>query len=169
MVDLMKQGVAFRARCFFPVLFATLAFLAGNSALATEIYSWTDENGTVHFSSTKPVDTEAETINVDPGKGGVSYSRPDAGPVSNDGDVAEPAMTAAEQRRQDIASSREAQQQNEALIAEECGKHEKRLVEMEPARRVYYWDENGRQVRMNDDERVALIQESRDFVAENCN
>jgi hypothetical protein len=169
MDNAMKQGVADSVRYLLSVLVVTVSVLAWNAALATEIYSWTDENGTVHFSSTKPSDTEAETINVDPGKGGVSYSQPDAGPAIDEGDVAEPAMTSAEQRRHDIASSREAQQQRDASIAEECGKHEKRLVEMEPARRVYYWDENGRQVRMNDDERVALIKESRDFVAENCN
>jgi hypothetical protein len=39
---------------------------------------------------------------------------------------------------------------------------------MEPARRVFYTNEQGESVRMDDDERMALIEESRAFLAENC-
>jgi hypothetical protein len=40
---------------------------------------------------------------------------------------------------------------------------------MEPARRVYYKDENGQEVRMDDNQRMSLIEESRNYIAENCN
>jgi hypothetical protein len=39
---------------------------------------------------------------------------------------------------------------------------------MEPARRVFYTDDQGESVRMDDDQRMALIDESKAFLAKNC-
>jgi hypothetical protein len=46
--------------------------------------------------------------------------------------------------------------------------HRQRLEQLEPARRVFYTDETGESVRMDDDQRLALIEESRAFLDENC-
>ena len=60
------------------------------------------------------------------------------------------------------------QQEERAAVSELCAYHRQQLADMEPARRVYYTNEQGQRVRMDDDERVALIEESNSYVAENC-
>ena len=42
------------------------------------------------------------------------------------------------------------------------------LARLEPARRVYYTDENGAEVRMDDEQRVQAIAETRDYIARYC-
>jgi len=49
-----------------------------------------------------------------------------------------------------------------------CQKHRKRLTQMEPARRVFYTNEQGESVRMDDDLRMDLIEEDRSYINENC-
>jgi len=39
---------------------------------------------------------------------------------------------------------------------------------MEPSRRVFYTDESGQTVRMDDEERVSLVKEDKEFIAKNC-
>ena len=49
-----------------------------------------------------------------------------------------------------------------------CAFYEDRLARVEPARRVVMTDENGEMVRLDDDQRMALVEESRDFIQKNC-
>ena len=77
-------------------------------------------------------------------------------------------VTAAQQRRQEIAERRQAMLERQAETQVMCERHRKRLEQMEPARRVYYRDETGQEVRMDDVQRVSLIEESREYVTENC-
>lgn len=153
------------------VLLLIGALLAATSplALAQEVYTWTDENGVVHFSDTRPAETPAETIQMDATPGGASYSEPagetTAPPAATEGEAP---LSAAQQRRQKIAEDRQARREEQAATAAMCDRHRKRLEQMEPARRVYYTDENGEQVRMDDIQRVALVEESRNYLAENC-
>ena len=116
-----------------------------------------------------PATTDTKTIQLKSSPGGVSY----ADPVS-EADEPIPAveeempLTAAQQRRQEIAERRQAMQERQAETQVMCERHRQRLEQMEPARRVYYRDENGQEVRMDDVQRVSLIEESREYVAENC-
>ena len=165
----MKKGNWGMARIFVPAFCLALSMSLCLGAAATEIYTWTDEDGVVHFSSTEPMSTPFKTIEIDTSRGGVSYSQPVAAretDAENSGE--EPLPTAAEQKRQEIAQARTQQQERQAEIARLCESHRQQLAEMEPARRVYYTNEEGQRVRMDDDERVALIEESNSFVAENC-
>ena len=165
----MKKGNWGMARIFVPAFCLALSLSLSPVAAATEIYTWTDENGVVHFSSTQPMSTPSETIEIETSRGGVSYSQPVAASemdTENSGEEALP--TAAEQKRQEIAQARTQQQETQAEIARLCEYHRQQLVEMEPARRVYYTNEEGQRVRMDDDERVTLIEESNSYVAENC-
>lgn len=151
---------------------AALATAAPLFAQATDVYKWTDENGVVHFSDMKPADAEAQNLEVND-RTGFSRSAQDdparaAAPSPAKESTEQPELTAAQQRRQEIAEAREAQRLEQVEIQQWCDKHRKRLVEMEPARRVYTYDENGQQVRMDDDTRVALIEESRAYLSENC-
>ena len=165
----MNKGTMRLARLILPGLCAILASSISISAAAAEIYTWTDENGVVHFSGTKPMSTQTETIEIESSRGGVSYSQPvAAADLEAETETAEPTLTAAQQKRQDIAQARTDQQEEQANIAQLCDMHRQQLEEMEPARRVYYTNAEGQRVRMDDDERVALIKESNQYVAENC-
>jgi hypothetical protein len=157
------------AGIFVPAICLALSMSFIPGAAATEIYTWTDENGVVHFSSTEPMSRPSETIEIESSRGGVSYSQPVAASdldAEAGGEEAQP--TAAEQKREEIAQARMRNQEEQAAIDELCEFHRKQLADMEPARRVYYTNQQGQRVRMDDDERVSLIEESNQYVAENC-
>ena len=147
------------------LLIACLA--ASGSATAVEIHRWVDENGVVHFSDVRPVSVPSETLEfADPPPVTETAGANTDGTVSGAG--AEPQASAAEQRRQAIRERRETRAAEREEKEFWCDRHRTRLEQMEPARRVYYNDENGQQVRMDDDMRIGLIEESRRFLSENC-
>jgi len=156
------------ARRLLPLV-AGCALLAGTvvagSAAATQIHRWVDENGVVHFSDVRPASMPSSTLEVadpEPAPATPGPAAPAADPATGQ------APSAAEQRRQAIRERREARAAEQAETARWCDKHRQRLEQMEPARRVFYTDENGEQVRMDDDQRMGLIEESKSFLSENC-
>lgn len=166
----MKLGISAVTGRFIPLLGAILALTFSNPVLATEVHTWTDENGVVHFSDVKPAATRSQTIEMKDSSSHAAYSPaspPTPPPVTEENNVQ--TLTAAQQRRQDMADAREAHREEQAEIEKMCVRHAQRLEQMEPARRVYYQDENGQEIRMDDVQRVALIEESRNYIAENCN
>ncbi|MBT8050096.1 MAG: DUF4124 domain-containing protein [Gammaproteobacteria bacterium] len=156
----------------YAVAMLALAMTASLQAQATEVYKWTDENGVVHFSDMKPADTDSQNLEVDDrtgfSKAVEAAPRMNTAQATEEAAVEEQELTAAQQRRNEIAQARDAVRLERLEKQQWCDKHRKRLIEMEPARRVYTYDEDGEQVRMDDDTRVALIEESRNYLAENC-
>lgn len=181
----MKQGFGpFAARA---LLALGLSFTTGipGGALAGEVYTWVDEDGVIHFSDVKPQQLDnAETLELDETyEPGNSDAYTDALPSSTESEAEtaageepeaaaaeepEPQLTRAQQIRQDMERDRQRRKEEKAATEFLCDLHRKRLEEMEPARRVYYTNEAGETVRMDDDERVALVQESNTFVDRNC-
>lgn len=156
-----------------------LAFLGLAAAQAAEVYTWTDENGVVHYSDAPRADGEMNTVEVDeiyrPGSAD-AYAAPavpaEASPQADtegpSDTPAEAPISAAQQRREQIAAERAERRQQQDETGRLCERHRQRLEQMEPARRVFYTDEQGEQVRMDDEQRMALIDESRAFLAANC-
>ena len=182
----MKQGFGtITARTILALGLSLTAALPA-MAVAGEVYTWVDEDGVIHFSDVKPQQQQdAATLELeDAYKPGSSDAYTDASPsekpTDNDSDAdeevatpevteePEPQLTRAQQIRQDMERDRQRRKEEKAATEFLCDLHRKRLEEMEPARRVYYTDETGETVRMDDDERVALIQESNMFVDRNC-
>ncbi|MDT8319970.1 MAG: DUF4124 domain-containing protein [Xanthomonadales bacterium] len=144
------------------------ALLSATAALAaTEVYRWTDENGVVHFVDTPPGDTETQRLEIDeayrPGTTG-AYPAP-GDTTTGDGDA--PASLA-DQRREKIKEAHEKRRTEAAERERLCALHRQRLQQVEPVRRVLYTDENGDTVRMDDDERMALVEESKNYLSRNC-
>lgn len=165
----MKKGTPVRSRRLQAALIAVLAGMFCHAAPATEVHKWTDENGVIHFSDTKPLNTETRTVEINDAQQ-TSYSQPPpAAPQQPTADSADQPLSAAEQKRKNMAEKRQLQREEQAKAEELCKRHQKRLEQMEPARRVYYQDENGQEVRMDDVQRVTLVEESRNYLAENCN
>ena len=161
-----------------------LASLCLSSALLTtpasaEIYKWTDENGLVHFGDRPPQGQQAQSISTpeaawpDNGEIESAPETPQAAPADASNDTAtdeqEPVpLTAAQARREKMANERKERSEAQGEMERMCQKHRKRLTQMEPARRVFYTNEQGESVRMDDDMRMKLIEEDRSYINENC-
>ena len=156
-------------------LLLLLATCGSLNVTAAEIYSWTDENGTVHYSDTPPASGEMATIEVEeiyrPGTADANTTPAESpGATSATGQEPDPEvpLSAAEQRRETLARERAERRETQAESEQWCARHRQRLEQMEPARRVFYTNAEGESVRMDDDQRVALIDESRDYLSKNC-
>jgi flagellar biosynthesis GTPase FlhF len=160
----MKLITEFKLLC----LAAALACSAGlTAAFATEVFTWTDEDGIVHYSDLPPGDSDARQIDVqDVYKPGTVES-PDPASQSQ-AEPGQPPQSAAQQRRERMSKEREERREAQAETDRMCALHRQRLEQMEPARRVFYTDEAGESVRMDDDRRMGLIEESKEFIAKNC-
>ena len=154
-----------------PGLVLTLAVIftsaAAFSAHATEVYTWKDESGVVHFSDTPPETVDSQQINVEGAykPGTVEPPQPASATPAEPGETPQ---SAAQQRRERMATEREERRENRELNEQLCARHRARLEQVEPARRVFFTNEEGESVRMDDDQRMALIQEDKDFIAKNC-
>lgn len=149
--------------------------LAGGPLGAAEVYTWTDEEGVLHFSDKPRTDGQSETIEAEeayrPGTGDV-YSQPaepaEAPEAAAADATAEAPVSAAAARREEQALKREQRREAQAELDRLCAQHRQRLEQMEPSRRVFYTDASGETVRLDDEERVGLVEESKAYLAENC-
>ena len=158
------------------ILATGFAWVLCSSAAATEIYTWTDQDGIVHYSDTPLNGGESLKIKI-----GGSYRSATTGAyppseaptasaaTSSQSPDGESPQSAAQQRREQIAENREERREAKAEIDHMCEKHRQRLTQMEPGRRrVFYTNEKGESVRMDDDQRMGLISEDKEFIARNC-
>ncbi len=168
----MKQGFG-QNHTRLMTVFAAVSILAWGSAAATQVHTWTDENGVVHFSDSPHETGKSNTIELDDGHRPAALDTPGkdnetAGESAAETGMEESPVSAAQQRRDRLAQQRkerrEAQAESDAL----CKRHQQRLEQVEPARRVMYVNEQGETVRLDDSQRVGMIEESRDFIANNC-
>lgn len=169
-LEIVHQGNHPRRTAIALILTAALACVWLNSAAATEVYTWTDEEGVVHFSDSPLPSGDSEKINVEgaymPGTTGAYSSAADtANSPAGDG---ESQQSAARQRREELAKTRDDRREAQAEIEQLCTRHRARLEQVEPARRVFITDENGESVRLDDGQRMEMINESRDYIAKNC-
>ena len=141
------------------LLFVGLTVAVTAMAQDQKMYSWTDENGTVHFSDTQPegqnyqekiIPQETAPATDNP------YHDVDTGP------------SAAEQRRADIARKSEEAQVNKAVNSAQCSAWQAEVARLEPNRRVFSTDEQGETVRMDDVERTDRVAELKAQIAKNC-
>lgn len=172
----MRKGIGKQRGTLAAVSISALICFCGNNLMATEVYTWTDENGVVHFSDSRPQSGESQTLQLEEAyRPGTTGAYPVKGeeataPTAAAADGAEEkTLSAAEERRQNLARERNerraAKEENDLL----CQQHRQRVEQLEPHRRVFYTDENGKTARMDDVERVNAVQESKDFIAKNCN
>lgn len=169
-----KQGSQ-KSRVAYLLIAATGLAACINTAAAAEVYTWTDKDGITHFSDRPPASGNAETMEIEdsdiPAPPASATSAPHNTENVTGSETAAPQeqpLTAAQQRRQQLAKEREDRREAQGKVDILCGKHRQRLAQVEPARRVFYTDDSGQSVRMDDDMRIALVQESKDFIAKNC-
>jgi hypothetical protein len=177
----MKQNTQHRIVVFLTCMAALLPGVIGGNAVADEIYRWTDENGVVHFGDRPPEGQKTQTIVIpEAQRAGDArpYPSPDDTQPGNDSSAANAPnapgeeeaapLSLADQRRAQLATDRKDKRETREEMERMCAQHRKRLTQMEPARRVFYTNEDGQSVRMDDELRVNLIEEDKAFIAENC-
>lgn len=160
----MKLINGFKLLCLVAVMSGSAGMEAASAA---DLFTWTDEDGVVHYSDLPPDNGDARQIDVpDVYKPGTV--EPPVPAMQAQAEPGQVQQSAAQQRRERIA--RENQERREAREENEqwCARHRQRLEQIEPARRVFYTNEAGESVRMDDDQRMGLIRESKDFIAKNC-
>ena len=139
-----------------------------SNVAATEVFTWTDQDGIVHFSDTPLADAESQKIEVE-GRYPSSEAPAASAAVSSQTADRESPQSAAQRRREQIAEDREDRREAKVETDQLCAKHRQRLAQMEPGRRrVFYTNEMGESVRMDDDQRMGLIKEDKEFIAKNC-
>ena len=135
-------------------------FLAGSAgAQDQKMYSWTDENGTVHFSETQPQGQDAqEQVIPQSGQqaGDNPYADVDSGP------------SYAQQRRDEIARKSDEAQVNKAMSSAQCAAWQAELERLEPNRRVFLTNDEGETERMDDVVRTDKVAELKSQIAKSC-
>jgi hypothetical protein len=170
----MQRPVQHRTQILF-----ILAILAGccwlNTVCAAEVYTWKDQDGVTHFSDMPPESGNAEQIEVEeayyPGSSS-AYTEDEATAAEPSGEddnpMTENPQKLAQQRREQLATDRQERKKAQAETAALCEQNRQLLERLEPSRRVFYTNEQGEQVRMDDEQRVGLVEEAKDFIAKNC-
>lgn len=147
------------AKMVFFVLTAGL-FLAAQ-ANAQTMYSWTDENGVVHFSDVQPQGQQAQEEQI-PMDERAAAASPYASPVDTGPSVAE-------QKRQELASKSEQARAKQAKNSAQCSAWKSEVAQLEPNRRVFSTNDQGETERMDDVVRTDRVAELKKQIAQNCN
>ena len=143
------------------LLLALLCVLLAGIAGAQEkkMYSWTDENGTVHFTDRQPEGKQVQEIDIPP----------DSAPAATNpypASDSEPSL--AQQKREEIARKSDENQANQAMNSAQCAAWQAELERLEPNRRVFYTNDQGETERMDDVERTNRVADLKSQIAKNC-
>lgn len=158
MRKLIRTGTRFSAMI---VALATSAAIAQTHS--GEIYTWTDDKGTVNFSERKPEGVDATLVGISP----PPQASPATSPYATVEDTPSPGAQARIERQ-----AREAQAAETASIRQQleasCDQANVQIVGLESRPNALIREDDGSTRRMDDDERLAKIDELKDYVAENC-
>jgi hypothetical protein len=134
------------------------------SAQGGTMYSWTDENGVVHFTDQAPEgrDVQAQALPESPPPGSVSPLESNATPA------ADAPPSAAQQRREEIAQKARENKERQATNQAQCAAWQAELERIEPNRRVFFTNDEGETERMDDVVRTDRVAELHQLISENC-
>ena len=152
----MKQGKVLLASVAAALLvMAALPVGVG----ATQVYTWTDEDGVVHFSDREPMGQDARVEDL-----------PDQAPPAGPSPYADTQSVsdAAQQRREEIESKARESQAQQAETDRNCQAWQAEVDRLEPNRRVFYTNEQGETDRMDDVARTDRVAELKALIAQNC-
>ena len=146
------------------ILALALATAVAGSAMATEIYKWTDEDGNVHYGDRPSGSPTEERLQI------VS-KRTDSSAVHNE-------LTALAERREQSAEAKatrdeQKKKDDEARAAKaerekKCEMYRARLEKFVTSRRLYREDEKGERVYLDENEMRQARQAVQDQVEEYC-
>ncbi|WP_191621357.1 DUF4124 domain-containing protein [Marinihelvus fidelis] len=137
----------------------------------SEIYKWTDENGTVHFGERAPDGANAQSVDIKPPP--VATGEPTIETAAEDGAGApgDDALTPGAQARQERQAQQEAAAEQASIrqqLQAACTQAREQAVTLESSTNVLMPDGNGGSRRLDDNERLAMLAKSKEFIASNC-
>ena len=156
------------------VLLASALALSNGISAEEIIYRWADANGTVHFGEMPPPGVNAKPVNIAPAPSTPPGTSPAPGPAPNmPGETTaplqeEPGPSYAQQRRDERAEKRQAKAAEQEKIDAQCEAMRHQLARTEPNPRVIVRTADGGSRRLDDDERLELVNEARTFIDKNC-
>lgn len=147
-------------------IFCCVGIITTASAQSRQMYSWTDENGVVHFTDQRP---EGEDVTVhdipdsEPQPAGEPEQMPEQQPGAGD------ETSLGQQRREELAQQRQEAQTEAELQEAECAARRALVERLEPHRRVFFVNEEGETERMDDVERANRVAVAKQYIEDNCN
>lgn len=138
--------------------------VAAGSAAASEIYKWTDENGTVHYGDRPIGANSAVRLDIiseptDPERvQQIVQARNDARAERREADAARAANEPSPEELRAKAEER----------AEKCTEYKDRLQKFVTSRRLYRHDENGERVYLDEEQTLAARAGVQEKVEEYC-
>ena len=127
-------------------------------AVSAATYKWTDDKGNVHYSQHPPPDASYERIKVEKSKPG------EAPPATSNTPATTPATSSGSPGDSKVVQ--EELSKNQEIRAKNCEAAKKNLEIYTIYKR--YRDKDGNVVRMDDNERMKKIEESKQNIAEFC-
>lgn len=139
--------------------FITVCLLMFCSQVWSQVYKWTDENGQVHFGDRAPVDKTSVDIS----------SRLDKVNISTD--LTSPELMLKQQEEKDAIRKEKRQKLKELKdklpsISEACAEAKRHLSVIEG--RVYFTDEQGKEVKVSEKERKERVINVKKMISEKC-
>ena len=137
---------------------------------AKKIYKWVDEDGKIHYSSTKPQDQQTETVRIRKAPSRLEQPPADETTAEEQSDESAPTAQETVQNAQDEAAAQAQQDETDRINRQqECNRARANLNTLNATFRVTRQDpETGEVVRMTDDERVAALARAQELIRTNC-
>jgi hypothetical protein len=149
---------------FLAVLIATLALSTTQTVAEEEIYRWVDKDGVVHFEPRPEGHADAEVVELMEAPDYDSQSNPEqSSPYTTD-----PQPSYAQKQRDEREQGRKEAAEKQKEMDVLCKNNRDRVATLEPTTRVMYKQEDGTVIRMDDNDRLDKLAESKAFIAENC-
>jgi len=143
---------------------AIAAMILSMSAMANEIYKWTDADGNVYYEDRPSGAATEERLDI-------TYRSTDSSAVQKRVKSRIDAQQAAEEAQMVAAAANQEAADNAAAETERndrCQKSRARLDSYRQARRLYRTDENGERVYLDDTQRQEARQKAEEQIAELC-
>lgn len=145
-----------------------LALFASAAVADSEIYKWTDEEGNVHYSDCPPPPScDAEIVEAEP--------EPDPSEVRKaqqrlEQMLAEQAEGRAEREHEQLEKEEQRVIAMQIAVARKrvCIRARQNLQVLLVQRPVFYIDENGNYVYLDEETRISEVERMRRLIAENC-
>jgi hypothetical protein len=149
---------------FMAVLITTLALSTTQTVAEEQIYRWVDKDGVVHFEPRPKGHVDAQVVELMEAPDYDSQSNPEpSSPYA-----VNPQPSYAQKLREERVHVRKEAAEKQKEMDVLCKNNRDRVATLEPSTRVMYKQEDGTVIRMDDNDRLEKLGESKAFLAENC-
>jgi hypothetical protein len=150
---------------FIAFLIAILALSTTQTVAEEQVYRWVDKDGVVHFEPRPEGHADAEVVELMKAPDYDSQSNPEPSSPY----VTDPQPSYAQKQRAERERGRKEAAEKQKEMDVLCKNNRDRVATLEPSTRVIIRLEDGSVTRMDDNDRLEKLDESKAFVAENCN